>query len=309
MTVLATSTLGALLAGCAPSGATASPDAARLTVVASTTVFADLVSQVAGQEASVHSLVPAGAEVHTFDPRPSDMARVVEADLIVMNGLGLDDWVDRMVDDSGSTAPVVVLAADLPGVSYIESGGHDDGDDDASPGGAGLNPHLWLDVSLAERYVERIATALVDAGADRGVIQARSEAYRDRLAALHREVLERFAAVPAGDRRVVSFHDAFPYLARAYGLEIVGVVVDAPGQDPSAGAIAALIDAVRAADVRAILAEAQFPQDLLDAIARETDVTVVADLYTDALGDPPVSTFEELIRWDVDQILAALSAG
>ncbi len=298
------------LAACGVSNESANPADGRLSVVASATVFADLVSQVAGEEASVHSLVPAGADVHTFDPKPSDMARVADADLIVMNGLGLDDWVAQIIDDSGSTAQVIKLAVDLPGVSYIEGGAH--GGESESGGESegeesGLNPHLWLDVSLAAKYVDRLAAALVDAGADRAVIESRSAAYRERLSALDDEVRRQFDAVPASDRTVVSFHDAFPYFARAYGLEVAGVVVEAPGQDPSASAIAALIDAIRASDVRAILAEAQFPPNLLDAIASETDAAVVSDLYTDALGDPPVDTYEGIIRWDAQQILAALT--
>jgi ABC-type Zn uptake system ZnuABC Zn-binding protein ZnuA len=294
---------GAALAACGSPGDTKAPDSAGLSVVTSTTVFADLIAQVAGSEASVHSLVPAGADVHTFDPRPSDVARIADADLVVMNGLGLDDWVGRIVDDAGSEAPVVELAVDLPGVSYIEGDAHADGD----AGEAGPNPHLWLDVSLAARYVDRIAAALIDAGADPAVIRERTTAYRDRLTSLDAEVRRQLEALPAESRRIVSFHDAFPYFARAYGLEVVGVVVDSPGQDPGAGAIAALIDAVRSADVRAILAEAQVPPDLLDSIASETGVTVVDDLYTDAIGDPPADSFEGIIRWDVDQILAGLT--
>ena len=98
---------------------------------------------------------------------------------------------------------------------------------------------------------------------------------------------QQFGALPADHRRVVSFHDAFPYFARAYGLEIVGVVVDAPGQDPSASEVAALIDAIRASGARAILAEVQFNDRLARQIAAETGAIVVSGLYTDSLGDPP----------------------
>jgi manganese/iron transport system substrate-binding protein len=107
----------------------------------------------------------------------------------------------------------------------------------------------------------------------------------------------------------VSFHDAFPYFAAAYGLEVVGTIVDAPGQDPSAGEIARLIKVVRESGVRAVLAEAQFSPDLARTIAAETGVVVVTDLYTGSLGDPPIDTFEGLIRWDVERIVAGLAAG
>lgn len=304
-----------LSSGCSSPGATADLGDGRLKVVTSTTVFADLVRQVAGDAVTVTSLVPAGTDVHTFDPKPSDIARVADADLVVMNGLGLDDWVARVVEDSGADARVVELAVDLPGVEYIEGGERGDeaesaaASDDAHAGEEGLNPHLWLDVALAIKYVERIAGSLLEAGADAATVESQAAGYSRRLEALDDEVRQRFAALPADQRRVVSFHDAFPYFARAYGLEIVGLVVDAPGQEPSAGAIADLIDAIRGADASAILAEAQFPPDLVEAIAAETGVQVVSDLYTDALGDPPVDTFEGLIRWDADQISAALSPG
>jgi ABC-type Zn uptake system ZnuABC Zn-binding protein ZnuA len=103
------------------------------------------------------------------------------------------------------------------------------------------------------------------------------------------------------------FHDAFPYFAQAYGITIVGVAVAAPGQDPSAGYTADLIDAIKAAHVKAIFSESQFPTKLVDQLASETGAKVVANLYDDALGDPPVTSYEALIDWDVDQLVKALS--
>ncbi len=118
-------------------------------VVATTTVFADLVAQVGGDRVSVRSLVPAGGEPHTFDPRPSDVTAFKDADLVVMNGLGLDDWVVNLMSDAGSEAPVIALAEDLPGADYIAGGE-----------AGGTNPHLWLNVAYAIGYVDRIEAAL-----------------------------------------------------------------------------------------------------------------------------------------------------
>lgn len=264
-------------------------------VVATTTVFADLVGQVGGERVTVRSLVPAGGEPHTFDPRPSDVAAVSDADLLVMNGLDLDDWVVELVGEAGSDAPVLRLGEDLPGAVYIE-------DEEG-----GLNPHLWLNVAYARGYVARIADALVaadPAGAE-GYRQ-RADAYDRVLAELDASARDQLAAIPAERRRVVSFHDAFPYFAAAYGLEVVGVVVAAPGQDPSAGEVAALIDAIRDSGVQAILSEDQFPSELVEQIADETGVTVVADLYSDSVGDPPGDSFVGMIGWDVDRIVDAL---
>ena len=98
-----------------------------------------------------------------------------------------------------------------------------------------------------------------------------------------------------------------PYFAKAYGLEIVGTVIDAPGQDPSAGEIAALIDAIRSTGATALFGEAQFNPELARTIAEEAGITVVTDLYTDSLGDPPAGTYEGMIRWDADRVAGALA--
>jgi manganese/iron transport system substrate-binding protein len=282
------------LAACVPS--TSPTPTAAVRVVATTTVLANLVREVGGDRVSVRSLVPPGGEPHTFDPRPSDVTAFVDADLVVMNGLGLDDWVVDLVGEAGSDAPVVRLGEDLPGAEYI-----------ADEEEGGQNPHLWLNVAYAIGYVDRIAAALAEVDPDGAEAHAqRGAQYRAELEDLDAFALEQLATIPAERRRVVAFHEAFPYFAAAYGLEVVGVVVDAPGQDPSAGEVAALIDAIRDSEVAAILSEDQFPTDLVDQIAAETGVTVIADLYSDSLGDPPGDTYVGMIRYDVERLVEAL---
>lgn len=294
----------------APSGP-AAPDADALRVVATTTVLADLVAQVGGSRVSVQSIVPKGGEVHTFDPTPSDVQRITEARLVVMNGLGLDEWLGKLVADAGSTATVVELAEDLDGVELLEGGDHDeDEDEEDEHEGEEFNPHLWLNIAYASRYVDRIEEALIAAApADAATFSAGAEAYRQRLADLHAWAVEETGRIPAGARHVVSFHEAFPYFAAAYGLEIVGTIVDAPGQDPSAGALAELVRTIRDNDVRAIFAESQFSDALVQTLVRETGVTVVANLYSDSLGDAPADSYEGMMRWNVEQVVAALTGG
>jgi manganese/iron transport system substrate-binding protein len=306
----------ALLVACTPGQGASRPNSTGLEpvgVVTTTTVLADMARQVGGDRVDVHALVGAGGDVHTYDPAPSDAARLAGARLVLMNGLGLDDWLrDLAVDGGVDEASIVVLAENLDGVEYIEGG--DEPEDDhaveeshgAEEEGA-FNPHLWLDISIARRYVERIADALsITDPARADLYAANAAAYGDRLEQLHTSIGERFAAIPAQDRRVVSFHDAFPYFAAAYDLEIVGVVVDAPGQEPSSGEIAELIQAVREADVRAILTESQFSDEVAQAVATETGVEVIHDLYTDSLGAPPLDTYEDAMRWNVEQIIGGL---
>jgi zinc/manganese transport system substrate-binding protein/manganese/iron transport system substrate-binding protein len=279
-------------------------------VVATTTVLADFVRSVGGTKVVVDSLVPKGGEVHTFDPTPDDIAKVADADLIVMNGLGLDEWLGDLATDAGAAdTPVVELAEGLEGVTYLAGEEHED--EEEEEGGhadEAFNPHLWLNVAYAQKYVEKVTEALKSADpTDAATYDSNAAAYQARLSELDAWARQQIESIPAENRKIVSFHEAFPYLAAAYGLEIVGVAVEAPGQEPSAGEIAALIDAIRAASVKAIFSEVQFPSDLVDRIAAETGATVEAELYNDSLGDPPVDTYEGLIRWDIEKIVAALT--
>jgi ABC-type Zn uptake system ZnuABC Zn-binding protein ZnuA len=268
----------------------------RLTVVATTTVFADMVQQVGGDLVTATSLVPKNGDVHTFAPRPADIQAVAQAKLLVMNGLGLDDWLERTIANaSASGTPLVKLGVDLPGVELLPG---------EEPGTQ--NPHLWMDVTYAELYVERIAAALKSADPSNATrYDTQAAAYRQRLETLDASVKAKIATIPEENRKLVTFHDAFPYYARAYGITIVGVAVEAPGQDPSAAYTAQLITAIKDAHVKAIFSESQFPTKLVDQVAAETGATVVSNLYDDALGDQ-VDSYEAVITWDTDQLVNAL---
>jgi ABC-type Zn uptake system ZnuABC Zn-binding protein ZnuA len=299
-TATATALLLFVVAACSiaatPSSGGTSPAPDALNVVATTTVLGDMVAQVGGPNVAVTSIVPKGGVVETFDPSPQDVAAVSAADLIVMNGLGLDGWLEPVIESAGSNVPVVRLAENLPGVDYVS------GED-----GEAYNPHLWLDVTYAEKYAHRIAEALAAAAPGKAAaFTAGGDAYAARLATLDAEIRREIATIPEANRKLVSFHEAFPYFAKAYGLTIVGSVVQVPGQDPSAGEVAALIDAIKRSGARAVFTEAGFNPDLSKAIADEAGVKVESNLYNDSLGDPPVDTYEGLIRWDVDKIVAAL---
>jgi manganese/iron transport system substrate-binding protein len=294
----------------APSPTSPAP-AEPLTVVTSTTILADFAHRVGGERVSVHAVIPAGRDVHTFDPAPSDAILLARADLLVMNGLGLDEWFEDLADESATGVALVVLGEVLEGVEYLEGDDddHDDGDEhgDEDEHGHAVNPHLWLDVSNARRYVEKLTATLValDPGS-RDVYERNAADYDARLAELDEWIRDQVAAIPQENRRVVSLHDAFPYFAHAYDIEVVGVVIESPGQEPSAGEVARLITAIRQANVRAILTEVQFSDRLAQAIADEAGVTVIDDLYTDSLGDPPLDTYEAAMRWNVERIVEGL---
>ena len=287
-----------LLAACQGSSSSdASGSGERIRVVTTTTVLADMVRNVGGDLVDVTSLVPKNGDVHTFEPKPADVRSVGRAKLLVMNGLGLDDWLAKTISNAASSGtPLVKLAVDLPGVALLPG---------EEPGTQ--NPHLFMDPKYVELYVDRIAAALKQVDPrDASRIGTQAAAYKSRLTALDTWIRGQVSSVPLQNRKLVTFHDAFPYYAREYGITIVGIAVNAPGQDPSAGYTAALIDAIRNARVKAIFSENQFPAKLVDQLAAETGTKVVANLYDDSLGDSPVTSYEAVIRWDTQQLVAAL---
>ncbi len=289
--------VAALTAACAGPSGSAGSGTAGVRVVTTTTVFADLVRQVGGDLVQVTSLVPANGDVHTFAPTPANIRSVAEARLLVMNGLGLDDWLEKTITNaSREGTPLVKLAQDLPGVTLLPGDQPDT-----------QNPHLFMDPKYAELYVDRISQALGEVDPEHAsAYQRQAAAYRARLDDLDTWVRDQVAQIPDAERKLVTFHDAFPYYAREYGITIVGVAVEAPGQDPSAGYTAQLVNAIREAGVKVIFSERQFPAKLVDQLAAETGARVVSNLYDDSLGDPPITSYEAVIRWDTEQLVAAL---
>lgn len=285
---------GLLLAGC---GSRPPAGDGRIRVVASTTVFADMVANVGGDLVTVRSLVPKNADVHTFEPRPSDIRAVADAQLVVMNGLGLDDWLDKTIASASRPGtPVLRLGERLSGVALLP------GDEPGT-----RNPHVWMDVRYASGYVDLIRDALATADPSHAAgYAARAADYGATLDRLDAWVRAQVGTLPAANRRIVTFHDALPYYAREYGITIVGVAVQAPGQAPSAAYTAELVREIRARGVRAIFSEAAFPTNLVDQLAAETGAKVVATLYDGSLGDPPVTSYEAMIRWDTQELVNAL---
>lgn len=285
-------------AGCAAAPGSSGSSGGRIGVVTTTTVFADLISNVGGDLVTVTSLVPKNGDVHTYSPRPSDVQAVASAQLLVMNGLGLDDWLKKTISSASSeSTPLVKLGPGLSGVELLP--GEEPGTE---------NPHLWMDVPYAMGYVDEIVTALSQVDpAHAATYRSQGDAYKAQLTTLDAWVRQQVATIPPANRKLVTFHDAFPYYAREYGITIVGVAVEAPGQEPSAAYTAKLIDAIRTAGVKAIFSEAQFPAKLMDQVAAETGAKVVSNLYDGSLGDPPVTSYDAMIRWDTQQLVDALA--
>ena len=256
-------------------------------VLATTTILADMAKQVAGDRMTVGSIVPAGAHVEEYEPRPDDAKRMSEAKLVITNGLDLDKWVEPLLRNAKSGTPVITVTDGLPDIEE--------------------NPHMWFDPSLARQYVEKIRDGLIaldPAGKD--VYTANAKKYTDQLVSLEAELKTKVATIPADRRKLVTSHDAFPYFAKAFGFEIVGFAQPEPDKAPSAGELAELIDKVKAAKAPAIFSESGVSPQLAETVARETGAKVVTDLPTDSLLDKPADSYIGLMRVVVDKIVAAL---
>ena len=272
----------------------ASPDSNAIRVVTTTTVFADIVAAVGGTRANVHSIIPPGVGPEDYEAKPDDAKKLADAQLIVSNGVGLDDFLNRLLaSGSGGTTPKLVLGDGLPTISV-----------NGEP-----NPHFWLDPTIVKTgYLPKIVEALTALSpADRPTFEANAAAYGKVLDALDAELQAQVATIPAANRKLVTFHDAFPYFARHFGFELVGVVVANVGQEPNAAELAALVDRVKAAHVKAVFSEAQFNPKLSQTLADEAGIrSVVTTLYNDALGPAPADSYPGMMRWNVSQIVEAL---
>jgi ABC-type Zn uptake system ZnuABC Zn-binding protein ZnuA len=268
------------------------PDALR--IVTTTSVFADIVRNVAREHADVVSIIPNGVGPEDFEPTPAEARSLADTDLMVSNGLGLDDFLERLLGSgTGASVPRLVLGDGIP-ADLLEPDG---------------NPHVWLDPSLvADHEIPAIVASLSGVDPAHATdFAANGAAYQAALLALDTELRAIVATIPEGDRKLVTFHDAYPYLARHFGFQLVGVILENVGSEPSAADLAALVQLVRAAGVTAVFSEAQFSPELAQALAQEAGVTqVVTDLYNDALGDPPADSYMGLLRTDIERIAEAL---
>ncbi len=266
----------------------------QLAVVTTLPVLADLIQQVGGDKVQVKALVPPGGEVHTYQPTPDDIKSVAQARIVFYNGAHLEEWIDETIRSAGKPhLPIVVLSQGLPTIT--EAGNQP-------------NPHLWLDVSNAKDYVEKIRENLsrVD-GTNAGYYADRAKSYLAQLDDLDKWIQGEVETIPKARRKLVTFHDAFPYFARRYGFSLKGFLVASPGKEPSAGELTALARQIKQEQVPAVFAEAQVSPKAMEVLASDTGVRVITNLYSDSLSTgPEANTYIAMMKHDVTEIVDAL---
>ncbi|WP_441233688.1 metal ABC transporter substrate-binding protein [Bradyrhizobium sp. 930_D9_N1_4] len=267
--------------------------AEQLNVVASFSILADFVRNIGGDRVNLTTLVGPDSDVHVYTPAPGDAKRVANAKLVIVNGLGLEGWLPRLVQSAGSKAQMVTASA---GITPLKLG-------------SAADPHAWQSVPNTKVYVTDIANALAVADPDNAdFFRAQAKAYLEKLETLDREVRDAVAKIPPERRKVISTHDAFGYFAAEYGVQFVAPLGVSTETEPSARDIAAIIGQIRAQKIPAVFLENISDDRLIRRIAAETGAKVGGTLISDGLtGEKgPAPTYIDMVRHNIKALTSAL---
>lgn len=279
------------------------PRAAPLRVVAVENFLADLAQNVAGERARIEPLMPFGVDPHSFEPTPQDVKKIADSDVLIVNGAGLEEFLDKLLRNADSHAVLVTASQGL--VPRTFKPGEPHAADNPS------DPHFWLDPTLTIQYVKNIREGLTRADpTGAATYQTNADAYIAKLNALDEKIKQTIGALPPEKRKLVTDHDTLGYYADRYGFEIVGALTPSfsSAESGSAKQLAALVDQIRANDVKAIFLEQGVNPQLAEQIGRETGARIVTGLYTHSLSDAtgPAPTYLQMMEYDTQLIVDAL---
>ena len=293
-----------LVAACWANWAVAAPASGTIRAVASFSILGDLVREVGGDHVAVSTLVGPGSDVHSFSPAPGNARTLAQADIVFVNGLGLEGWIDRLIRASGTRAPVVTVSAGVRTIEGIEPHGHEGQEDHAA------DPHAWQNVANVKVYVANIRDGLAKVDpAHAADYAAAAAAYTARLDALDRDVRAALERIPPQNRRIITTHDAFGYFGAAYDLKILAPQGVSTESEASPRDIAAIIDQIRREHVPAVFLETVTDPRQMERIARESGARIGGKVFSDALSEAggPAPTYIDMIRANVNAFAAALS--
>ncbi len=265
----------------------------RINIVASFSILGDFARNVGGDRVGVTTLVGPNSDVHVYTPAPGDARKLSEARLLIVNGLGLEGWLPRLLQSSGSKAAVVTASE---GITPVRSG-------------TGPDPHAWQSVENAKIYVENIRDALLAIDpSDADAFRVNTERYLKQLSELDAEVKAKLAQIPAERRKLISTHNAFAYFSAAYGIQFIAPLGVSTDAEPSARDIANIISQIKTAKIPAVFLESNSDPRLMRAISADTGATIGGTLFSDSLtdekGDCP--TYIAMVRHNIKALTSAL---
>jgi ABC-type Zn uptake system ZnuABC Zn-binding protein ZnuA len=284
-----------LLTACAPS--VSSDPQTDIVILTSTTLLADLTRNIAGERLAVESLLPVGADPHSYQPVPQDAAKISKSRVLIINGAGYEHFLESLLENAGGERQIIEASSGLKLRTEAENEGS-------------VDPHLWLDPNNVIVYVENIREGLTHFDPDGATIyQSNADSYIAQLEELDKWINEQVAQIPPGRRLLVTNHEALGYFAERYGFKVVGTVIESFSTDasPSAQQMAALVDQIKSSGAPAIFLDASDNPALAQQIAAETGVTVLTDLQLESLTDgPPAATYIDMMKQNVTKIVNAL---
>ncbi len=299
ITLMAAAGMLACLASARAQTQTPAEQPAKLPIVATFSILADLARNVGGDRIAVISLVGPDGDAHVYQPTPEDAKNLNAAKLILVNGLGLEGWFDRLIKASGAQAPIIVATKGIAPRKMEEDGK------------IGTDPHAWQSIPNAEIYVANIRDALIaadPAGAD--AYRANATAYLAKLADLDRQVRAALAAIPANRREIITTHDAFGYFGETYGFKFIAPEGVSTETEASAKDVARIIRQIKTEKIPAVFLENVTDPRMAKRIAEESGATIGGALYSDALSPPdgPASNYIDMMHNNIKQLTAALSS-
>jgi ABC-type Zn uptake system ZnuABC Zn-binding protein ZnuA len=277
----------------------------KIDVVVTNSILADWVNAVGKEKVSVHSLVGANSDVHTFEPAPQDGIAIAKANVIINFGMGLEPWLKELYKSSGSKAHRYTVTDGVNFIYLTEHKEHGMFREEA-------DPHIWHDPTNAIKVVQGIATALVNEDPKNAQFYwGNSRAYIDELVKIDGWIIKQLRKIPEERRKIVTSHDTFAYYAKRYGFEVIGSVIDSAtteAADPSAQKIAELIEKVKASGAPAIFLENTSNSKIAQSVAQETGVKIAPRLYSDALGEAgsEADTYLKMMEYNTQVFADAL---
>jgi zinc/manganese transport system substrate-binding protein len=273
----------------------------KIKAVASFSILGDLVRNVGGDRVEVENLVGPNGDVHVYSPTPGDARKLAAANVVFVNGLGLEGWMTRLVVASNAKAPVVVVSKGITPRPMEE--------EEKSGRRIAIDPHAWQSVADAKSYVANIRDGLIAVDpAGKATYGANADAYLVKLDELENEVRVAIASIPADRRKIITTHDAFGYFGAAYGMAFIAPEGVSTEAEPSAKDVARIIIQIKKQKIPAVFLENTSDPRLMDQIAHETGASIGGTLYSDALSEPggPAATYIEMMRHDIRQFTKAL---
>lgn len=294
--------LALVLASCKPEPTTDKPDNVpdnKLLVATTFTVIADMARNVAGEKATIVSVTKPGAEIHNYQPTPQDIVKTDQADLILWNGLGLELWFEKFLEQLADVPSAVLTDGITPIDIY------------SGPYNGKPNPHAWMSPNDALLYVDNIAKALAGADADNADSYfANATAYKDSIKQLSEPLREQVQSIPESQRWLVTSEGAFSYLARDFGLQELSLWPINADQQGTPAQVKNVIDTVNANGIKTVFSESTVSDKPAKQVARETGAHYGGILYVDSLSesDGPVPTYLDLIKTTMNTIASGLNA-